>query len=213
MRKYNIILIVSAVALLFFGVYTYFYKGLNVEAQTPLSSSISSQSGATPLESITSDNEISADTAFLLTLTSLTKIKIDTSLFGNVAFQRLNDNTVNLEQVEAGRPNPFAPISNITSDAQAQISPVTTNQPVKITAKTAALSGTISDPSIASSTYFEYGPTPTLGKVTPQATPSLIGTYVTTITGLTSQTTYFYRAVAKIRGTPLYGEVISFVTQ
>ncbi len=213
MRKYNIILIVSAIALMFLGVYTYFDNGLSAEAQTATSSSITSQSGATPLEAISSNTEISADTAFLLTLTSLTKIKIDTSLFENVAFEKLNDNTVLLEQVEAGRPNPFAPISTATSAADAQASPVTTNAPVKITTKTAALSGTVADPNIATSTYFEYGPTPTLGKATSQATPSLIGTYVTTITGLTSQTTYFYRAVAKIKGTPLYGEVISFVTQ
>ncbi len=213
MNKHNTFLIAFAVILLFLGVYVYFDANLNVQAAAP-TSSVASQSGASPLQAATTSNDqISVDTAFLLSLTSLTKLKIDTSLFDNIAFQRLNDNTVALEQVETGRPNPFAPIDAYTVGDGALASPVTTDAPVKIATKTAVLSGTIDSSTQVTNTYFEYGPTPTLGKVTPQATPSLIGTFVTTISGLTPKTTYFYRAVAKINGTPVYGEIVTFETQ
>lgn len=213
-RTYNTFLIAFAVAILFFGVYVYFYNGLNAQAAAPVSSgsAISSQNG-TPSVASADVKQSSIDTNFLLSLASLTKIKIDTSIFTDSAFRKLNDNTVTLEQVQTGRLNPFAPVGLFANTTPEQTSPITTNQPVKLTNKTAVLSGTVTSTTGVTNTYFEYGPTPTLGKLTPQATPSLIGTFITTITGLTPQTTYFYRAVAKINGTPLYGEVVSFETQ
>lgn len=209
----NTFLIVIAVSFLVLVGYTYFSNNPNVLAAP--SSSISSQSGESPIESVTKseDAKISVDTAFLLTLSSLKKITIDTSIFESKAFKKLNDNTVNLEQAQTGRPNPFAPIDAILASESDSLSVVMTNQPVKVVSKTAVLSGTVTTTEGVVGTYFEYGPTPSLGKVTIQATPSLIGTFILTVNGLNPQTTYFYRAVAKVNGTQQYGEIVSFETQ
>ena len=212
-NTYNTFLISFSAILVALGFYIYF-NGFAVQAAVSSTSHISSQNGDSPLTSISDSNDkISADTAFLLSLTSLTKIKIDISLFNNELFEKLNDNTVHLEQPDPGRPNPFAPIDSSIGNPTSIASPIITDQPVKITNKTAVLSGTISNLTGVTNTYFEYGPTPTLGKITPQAPPSLIGTFIINIIGLSPQTTYFYRAVAKVNGVPLYGEVVSFDTQ
>lgn len=208
----NTFLIVIAVSFLALGGYTYFSNNPNVLAAP---SSISSQSGESPIQSVTKseDSKISVDTAFLLTLSSLKKITIDTSIFESKAFKRLNDNTVSLEQTQTGRPNPFAPIDAVLASEADSLYVVITNQPVKVVSKTAVLSGTVTTTEGVVGTYFEYGPTPSLGKVTMQTTPSLIGTFILTVNGLNPQTTYFYRAVAKVNGTQQYGEIVSFETQ
>lgn len=213
-RTYNTFLIAFSIALLFLGAYIYFSHGLSVQAASSLGeSSLTSDNATTPAQEFSgsTDAKIATDTAFLATLTSLTKIRIDTSLFSNVAFQKLQDNTVVLEKPDPGRENPFAPIDGNGGDTVVA-APVVTNEALQITAKSAVLSGTITNPTGVSATYFEYGPTPTFGKVTTNSAPSLIGTYVMTITKLAPKTTYFYRAVAKINGIPLYGEVVSFST-
>lgn len=216
MRKiYNTFLIVFSICLLFLGVYIYFSHSMSVQAASALTSdsSLTSNSDSNPAKDFSgsADAKIAADTAFLATLTSLTKIHIDTSIFSNEAFKKLQDNTVVLEKPDPGRTNPFAPIDGDTGGTLLS-SPVTTNEALQVTTKSAVLSGTVANPTGITATYFEYGPTPTFGKTTPSSTPSLIGTYVSTITKLAPQTTYFYRAVAKVNGTLLYGEVLSFVT-
>ena len=213
-RTYNTFLIAFSIVLLFLGAYIYFSHGLSVQAASSFGeSSLASDNATTPAQDFSgsADAKIAADTAFLATLTSLTKIRIDTSLFSNVAFQKLQDNTVVLEQPDPGRENPFAPI-NGSGGGSVAMAPVMTNEALQITATSAVLSGTVTNPTGVSTTYFEYGPTATFGKNTANSTPSLIGTYVTTITKLAPKTTYFYRAVAKINGIPLYGEVVSFTT-
>lgn len=209
----NKILIILSVAILLLGVYVYFSNDLNVQAADSDSSLVSSQSNSpvSPLNSASSD-QISQDTAFLSTLISLTKIKIDTSIFSSTAFNSLNDNTVILESGIPGRPNPFAPVSTGLNPIKISDSPVVTNVPTQITNKAALLNGTTNNTEGVTSTYFEYGPTPTLGKITPVAKQSLIGTFGANITGLTPETTYFFRAVAKINGAVKYGDVISFNT-
>lgn len=216
-RIYTTFLIAFSVGLFTLGMYTYFSGGISAQAANALSSdsSLSSQNGTTPAQdfsSSTTDSRIAVDTAFLATLTSLTKIRIDTSIFTNEAFKRLQDNTVNLEPAVTGRENPFAPIAGMTIDTTVAQAPIITNDPVQVTNKTAVLSGTIKSTAGVIATYFEYGPTPTLGKVTSASNPSLIGTFIMSITKLTPQTTYFYRSVAKTKGAPLYGEVVSFTT-
>jgi hypothetical protein len=195
------------------GVYVYFSNDLMAQAATSSTSSISSsQSESDNLLGSVTDNQIQEDTAFLATLISLTKIKIDTSLFGNSSFNSLNDNTVLLEPSVTGRANPFAPISGNAPQA-AQVSLVTTNIPTGVTDKTAVLNGAVgSDVDGVTSTYFEYGPTPTFGKSTIPAKQSLIGTFVTSVSGLSSKTTYFFHAVAKVGATLHYGETLSFTT-
>lgn len=207
-KLFTTILILSAIALLSFGAYVYFSNSLSVDAAD--SSLSSSQGSPSPVNALASSDKISQDTAFLSTLTSLTKIKIDTSLFTDTSFNALNDNTVILEQSVPGRVNPFAPIEGQTPVSTD--SPVVTNPPTQITTKSAVLDGTTNNVTGVTSVYFEYGPTPVLGKATPPTKQSLIGTFGANITGLTSGTTYFYRAAAKINGVVKYGDVISFNT-
>lgn len=206
------------ISVLLIGAYVYFSNNINVQAaatdsSSPLSSSSNGGGANNPLSGKDiNDTKIAEDTAFLYTLTSLTKIKIDTTLFNDSSFNALNDNTVTLEPTITGRPNPFAPIAG-TLPSGIQVKAVITNAPDQITNKSAVLNGATSNPQLlASSVYFEYGPTPTLGKLTPVAKQSLIGTWSASITGLKSGTAYFFRAVAKINGALEYGEVISFTT-
>jgi hypothetical protein len=192
--------------------YLYFSHGLSVQAATPSSTSDLSSSGSSSVSLLGMNNDaIGVDTAFLLKLTTLTKIRIDTSIFSDHAFQALNDNTVNLEPVAPGRPNPFAPIDTLVPVTASSLSPVVTSQATQVTSKTAILNGTINIAGV-SSTYFEYGPTEALGKLTPPVKQSLIGTFVTNVTGLSPKTTYFFRAVAKAGTVPIYGDIASFNT-
>lgn len=206
-------LFIVAITLIVGGLYTYFSYGESVHAEVPVStdSSLVSQTGVA--QAATTSDPSSLDITFLATLSSLKTIKIDTSLFTNRAFQKLKDNTVKLDEVKTGRPNPFAPITSTATSQSVTASVVNTNQPLKVTTNTAILSGTVNNSSVGVSTYFEYGATPSLGKTTTPVAPSLIGTFITNISGLSSQTVYFYRAVVKVNGKPLYGDVVTFETQ
>ncbi len=209
---YHTFLIGFAITLLLGSSFLYFYNGLSSEAavsDSPLSSSNSS-SGAVSTNTLNS--KINSDTAFLAKLISLTKIKIDTKLFSDPIFQSLHDNNVPLEEVNTGRANPFAPIDENLPVTSIILSPVVTNQPAQITDKTAELRGAINSIATVSGSYFEYGPTPSLGKSTTSTAQSLVGTFATKVTGLSSGTTYFYRAVAKINNVLQYGEIVSFNT-
>lgn len=218
MRKlfYKFIIIVIALVAIS-GVYNYLSKGGSVQAANTNSSITSSASSQSPLSAVSkstegTDAEISAETSFLVSLISLTKIKIDTTLFASDSFNALVNNNVKLEPSPSGRPNPFAPIERDLNISSVEVSRVTTNPPIQVTDKTASLYGTINDPTGVTSAYFEYGPTPTLGKKTVPATQSLVGTFVTNVTGLSPKTVYFYRSVAKVGNTEVYGETISFFT-
>lgn len=212
---FNKFLIVITFGMFFVAIYTYFSNGDNAQAATG-SSAIASSADLTPSatveKSASNDEKINSDTAFLKSLISLKKISIDTTLFTNDAFNALVDNNVKLEQTPYGRVNPFAPIRKDVAVLEVVNAPVTTNPPIQITEKTASLYGTVNNPSSISSVYFEYGSTPTLGKKTNPATLSLVGTFVTNISGLTSKTVYFYRAVAKVGDKLVYGETVSFFT-
>lgn len=209
---YHTFLIGFAITLLLGSSFLYFYNGLSSEAavsDSPLSSSNSSSSA---VSTNTLNSKINSDTAFLAKLISLTKIKIDTKLFSDPIFQSLHDNNVPLEEVNTGRANPFAPIDENLPVTSIILSPVVTNQPAQITDKTAELRGAINSIATVSGSYFEYGPTPSLGKSTTSTAQSLVGTFATKVTGLSSGTTYFYRAVAKINNVLQYGEIVSFNT-
>ncbi len=206
----SLVMVVSAM-------YLYFAQDLNTQAATVTSSLSSSSLSTSAIDSINSaspgvSDKISQDIAFLSTLTSLTRIKIDTSIFSDQSFGNLKDNTVLLEEAVPGRPNPFAPIDNSNIASTAPTSPVVTDQPTQVTEKSALLAGIVSDTNGVTTVYFDYGPTPNLGSSTKPAKLSLIGTFVTPISLLKSKTAYFFRAVAKINGVLHYGEVISFTT-
>ena len=113
-KTHNKLLAFSALMLVAFGVYTYFSNSLSISAAetTALSSSTGGTVGAGALG--TTNDQISQDTAFLATLVSLNKIKIDTSLFKHNGFQALVDNSVKSDVVTPGRNNPFAPIEATT---------------------------------------------------------------------------------------------------
>ncbi len=218
-RTYNKFLIVIAIAIILSGVYVYFSNDLDAQAasnNTQNSSLVSSN--ALPKDMVTgSRNEkIAKDTAFLTTLTSLNKLKIDTSIFSKESFMSLRDNTVTLEQVTPGRPNPFAPIKSEKSSSvvETQDSPVITNEATEVTDNSALLNGTMdSSVSAVTSSYFEYGTTEALGTTTPPAKQSLIGTFFVNLTELKPKTKYYFSAVAKINGALNYGEIVSFTTK
>jgi hypothetical protein len=210
-RHYSTFLIIISLVLLVSGVYIYFSNSLNTEAA--ISSPLSSTADATTTASNPSNiNErISADTAFLSTLNSLNKITIDNSLLSSASFLALHDNTVTIvNNGDVGRPNPFAPISGVSTNGP--VSLVLTKDASSVTDKSAILNGSNEGLKGSVSNYFEYGTTPALGKTTAPVTQSLVGTFASKITGLTPKTTYFFRAVVKLNNTPTQGDVMSFTT-
>ncbi|MFA6392703.1 MAG: hypothetical protein WCW54_01275 [Candidatus Paceibacterota bacterium] len=213
-KKYNKFLIISFILVALLGVYSYFYKDLTSEAATSGSSITSSLNTATaPLSQTGSDGAIS-DTAFLMKLDSLKKIKIDTSLLESKPFKLLVDNNIKLEPVPYGRLNPFAPtdnnaINNIVNNAP--LVSVKVNPPTQITDKSAIVSGSL-DGAKSNNVYFEYGIADTFGKTTPKVVPSLVGNFSYKIAGLNSKTTYFFRATANINGVLTFSDTISFNT-
>lgn len=217
MKKiYNKFLIVSTIFLLVGGVYLYSSRDINSGNIVPtafgaslVSSNGTPQAPANP--SLSAD--ISSDIAFLTTLVSLEKIKMDTTIFTLSSFKSLKNNSVKIDPVEPGRANPFAPIS-ATETANVVAAPaVVTDPATDITDKTAVFNGTVNSVATATDTYFEYGTvTPALNLGQIQAKVSLVGTFLKNVTGLTPKTSYFYKACAKINNIANCGEVITFTT-
>ncbi len=210
-KTYHKFLIAFTIFVVFGGVYLYFSNSLKSEA-----SLISSLASSAPEDLTSTDQKITNDIAFISTLSSLNNIKIDTSLFTNLSFVSLKDNTVLLEEdIISGRVNPFAPVgANVTnSSSGASSSLVKTNSPIEVESRSAIFSGTVNNANGPVNGYFEYGITKDLNQKISQNTVSLIGTFITNITVLESKTTYFYRACAKINGVSACGNIVSFVTK
>jgi hypothetical protein len=215
-KKYNKFLIVSFIVVSILGVYSYFYNDLRSEAATtvdgesPLTSSLDTTTTTT--NTVSTSSQATEDTAFLMKLVSLTKIKIDSSLFTNKAFQLLVDNNIKLEAVPYGRTNPFSPTTgSVTNINNAVTILLKTNPATLVTSKSAILNGSL-EGATSDNIYFEYGMTNTLGKVTPKVIPSLIGSFASNLIGLTSKTTYFFRAAANVNGALTLGDITSFTT-
>lgn len=218
MKKfYNKFLIISTIFLLVGGIYLYLSKESNGGTIVPVafgSSLASSNGGVVSPVTPTVGNDITSDISFLTTLVSLKQIKIDTSLFTNSSFNKLQNNSVILEPVAAGRINPFAPMdtNNVVDSGSGQT--VITDQPTQVTDKTAVLNGTLNTINGVTDTYFQYGlSAQDTTSTTGLAKQSLVGTFVKSISGLTTKTTYFFKACAKINNIALCGEVISFTTK
>ena len=212
-RKYNKFLIVSLVAVLIFGVYSYFYRNLKSEAaasDSALTSSLDTTGSPAPVPSTAGSSTFSEDSAFLVKLNSLKNIKIDVSIFENQAFTLLVSNNIKLDPVPYGRVNPFSPIDNPVTTNKITYT-LKTNPASAVTNKSAVLNGSL-EGATSNNMYFEYGLAEPLNKVTPKLTPSSIGSFAVNISSLTSKTTYLYRAVANINGTLVYGDIISFIT-
>lgn len=114
-KKYNKFLIISFTLVFILGVYSYFYKDFVSEvfsANDAITSSLDVTEVANPTSEVSS--KTTEDIAFLVTLSSLTKIKVDTSLFTDQSFNFLVDNNVKLESVPYGRINPFAPVLSVS---------------------------------------------------------------------------------------------------
>jgi len=214
-KKYNKFLIVSSVIVLVLGVYSYFYNDLRSEAASTeedgaLTSSLAVPTSVAPTSQVSM--KATEDTAFLMKLASLKIIKIDTSIFTDQSFKILKDNKINLTPEVYGRVNPFAPTSirpALNNNAPTFL--LKTVAPSAITNKSAVLNGSLEN-ATSTNIYFEYGTTPTLGKVTAKVIPSLIGNFASNLTGLTPKTTYFFRGAANVNGTLTFGEIISFNT-
>lgn len=213
-KNLGIILIIT----LILGVCFHFSKNMNFASITNVAhgaTSLESTSDGvtTPVTTTSADDKISADISFLTNLTSLGNIKIDTSFFKDKAFVSLKDNRVIINKVEPGRINPFAPIENVSVDTTIPVSKVITGNGTQITDKTAVLNGTINVVDGVTDLYFEYGKTETLGTVTETIKPSLVGSFIKNILGLTPKTNYFFRSCAKINSVANCGEIISFSTK
>lgn len=206
---YNKFLVLISVIIFLSGAYLYFYDESKSEAVDSPTGSLSSSLDGSSLDSSV-DNQISNDTAFLSSLSLLKKIKIDTSIFSNKSFNSLKDNNVLLEEVVAGRSNPFSPVDSNSLSSSSSL--IVTGEPSQITSNSAVLSGSINSTIKSQSVYFEYGLTTNLDKVTSSTEQSLLGTFVTNVSLLTPKTTYYFRAVARVNNATLYGEVASFTT-
>jgi hypothetical protein len=212
----NKFLIFLVIVIIFIGGYLYFSNGSKSEAATTSPDGSLSSTTATDASFVTSSTspvseKIASDIAFISKLASLNKIKIDTSLFSNKLFTKLTDNNIEIEAGAVGRSNPFALIGLNETKGTVIVSQVITKDATQITDKSAILNGTVSE-STATSVYFEYGTNEALGNITGPLKQSLIGGFNTIITGLTSKTTYLYRAVSKINNVLVYGDIISFKT-
>ncbi len=217
-KKYNKFLIISFVVVSILGVYSYFYNDLKSEAATtiadeesPITSSL--DTATTNVNTVTTSSKVTEDTAFLMKLISLTKIKVDSSLFNNKAFQLLVDNKIKLETVPYGRTNPFSPTAGSVLDTTNKkiIFLLKTNPATLVTNKSVILNGSLEGVT-SDNIYFEYGTTDTLDKVTPKVIPSLIGNFASNLIGIKSKTTYFFRAVANVNSALTFGDIMSFTT-
>jgi hypothetical protein len=214
-RIYNNFLIISTLAIFIGGSYLYFSKDLDSNGIVPVAfgSSLSNSAGAevSAVNPVVED-KISSDILFLTALLSLKNIKIDTTLFTNKSFSKLKDNAVKIDQVQVGRINPFAPVNVTKSNNVVSALKVTTEEPTQITDKTVVLNGTIFDVNGVTDSYFEYGSTMNLGTVTSTVERSLIGAFFKNISGLNSNTTYYYKACSEINNTNFCGDIIPFTT-
>jgi len=215
-KKYNKFLVIAAILVLILGAYSYFYNDLVSEAATAdeegaITSSLNSTVGnVAPVSDVSA--QATEDTSFLMKLNSLTTIKVDTSLFEDQGFKLLKDNNIKLTPESYGRVNPFAPTGGRTVANNAPAFSLKTIPATTITNKSAILNGSL-DGITSNNIYFEYGLTKeSLNKTTPKVTTSLVGNFGSTITGLTSNTEYFFKAVANINGNTTAGDIISFKT-
>jgi hypothetical protein len=209
-KKYNKFLIVSFVGVLVLGVYSYLYNDLKSEAASS-GDIVSSLDVPAPDANITEGSAKTAeDTAFLMQLVSLNKIKIESALFNEQPFKLLINNNVKLDPVPYGRINPFSPIDKVNTNNK-NIFLLKTNGASSISGNSVVLNGSLNG-AISNNVYFEYGPSEELGRITPKVTASLVGNFASNVTGLIPRTKYFFRLTANVNGILSLGEIMSFTT-
>ncbi|OGI95357.1 hypothetical protein A2917_02210 [Candidatus Nomurabacteria bacterium RIFCSPLOWO2_01_FULL_42_17] len=114
MAKLKNIIIFVAIGAAFVLIYIFFIKP-DPEPAGLVSSAVSSAGAPTPTSQSTPangvDKAVTAD--FLNLLLSVKSIKLDDSIFADIAFTSLHDSSITLVQDGTeGRINPFAPLSN-----------------------------------------------------------------------------------------------------
>jgi len=106
-----------------------------------------------------------------------------------------------------------------TSDNNSSLAPLTptiiTNPATSIGSKSAEFNSLITNSvDNPSTTWFEWGPTPNLGEITPTVSIGLLSSakHINTITGLAPGTTYYFRAGLENSSIKIYGTTLSFTT-
>ena len=91
---------------------------------------------------------------------------------------------------------------------------VSTNPATSVGSSTASLNGTLSNMGSFTSVnvFFQYGLTASYGSTTPTQALTATGTFTAALTGLTPNTTYYFRAVAQSGTTTVYGTQLSLST-
>lgn len=208
-------IILIAVVIIAIGAFGYWYSTSDSVNTSPATGALQSSNpalgGASSL--LTTDDAAISD-KFLALLLNMRTLKLDQSIFSDVAFTSLKDfSTTITPETNPGRANPFAPIGVDAVGAQALV--VTTGQIVGVTKDSAMFVGSLPAGSVVTKRYFEYGtvsavplPNTTAGV---QA-DTVSGVFTFTVTGLIPNTTYYVRAAALANGTTSYGEIISFKT-
>ena len=197
-----------------FGFYQSYSNDISKKSLTGAAydSSLVSSSEKSPTGT-TVDDQVNSDISFLATLASIKQIKIDKDFFNDSLFNKLHDNTVPIEPTEAGRSNPFAPIDLLSIGGVTSSTPrLITSEADMITNNSANLNGSINIATGVRNIYFEYGLTEVLGSKTEFLKQTLIGAFSKNISGLTPETTYYYRSVAEVNGLIMQGEIKSFTT-
>ena len=159
------------------------------------------------------EKEDSIGDEFVDTLLNLQVLKLNGDIFNASTFTGLQDFSITLVQLgNQGRPNPFAPIgADLSATSVAPNPNVITNTPTLITSSSVTLQGALVTGTVATERWFEWGLTESLGA----ETTKLLGTtspYTSLITGLSPNTTYYYKAAAKINGQTVYGLSVSWKT-
>jgi hypothetical protein len=180
----------------------------------PLSSQTGFSTSVQPQNTVVSqENEVRDQ--FLNLLLSMRNVKLDNSLFTSDSFKILRDFSSPLSSDGTqGRPNPFAPIGQ-DGPISGQSYLVTTSQVTQLTDQSANLSGLLPSGVIASERWFEWGTRPNLPfqnqtiKVSQNVTT---GVFQYNLLGLTPDTTYYFRAAAKVGQVIIFGSVNTFKT-
>ncbi len=158
-------------------------------------------------------------------LLSINSIKLSSNLFSRVEFTSLKDFSLAADAEQrldesVGRSNPFLPIGDessgeyVTSGATTTTGYIKTNPVTSATLSSGLLVGenTLTD---TVEQYFEWGKlaTPPFENKTPIAVKGTSSTFTYTITKLTPNTVYYYRAVVKTKdGKITTGDTQSFKT-
>jgi hypothetical protein len=180
----------------------------------------------------TSDAKASSDASIkkeniqelLALLLSINNVKLSNTLFSRVEFTSLKDFSVaDTEQRlddSMGRSNPFLPIGDesngeyVTAVTSTSVGTIQTNPVTSTTLSAGLLVGenTFSD---TLEQYFEWGTvaTPPFTNKTPSIVKGTSATFTYSLTKLTPNTTYYYRAVVKTKdGKITTGNTQSFKT-